>query len=101
MEAEVIESRIVDQVKIILLREWDPIGIRDVPQARDEYDAYVGSVVKLILAGESARDIANLLMKIETDQLGLPADEARSVRVARLLHHLRGDDDTLGRSGSE
>ena len=25
----------------VLLRNWDPIGVRNVPQAQDEYDAYV------------------------------------------------------------
>ena len=28
------------RVRRILLQEWDPIGIRDAPEASDEYDRY-------------------------------------------------------------
>ncbi len=38
----------------VLLRNWDPIGVRNVPQAQDEYDAYVGGVYRLIASGATA-----------------------------------------------
>ncbi|WP_259673271.1 MULTISPECIES: hypothetical protein [Rhizobium] len=28
----------------ILLTEWDPIGVSDLPEAQDEYDAYADTV---------------------------------------------------------
>jgi hypothetical protein len=31
----------IRSVRRVLLEDWDPIGIRDVPQASDEYDSYV------------------------------------------------------------
>ena len=30
------------ELRRLLLVEWDPIGIADVPKAQDEYDSYVG-----------------------------------------------------------
>ncbi|WP_272939013.1 hypothetical protein [Sinorhizobium meliloti] len=31
-------------VRDVLLRDWDPIGISDIPEAKDEYDAYADVV---------------------------------------------------------
>lgn len=56
----------------VLLRNWDPLGVKDVPQGQDEYDAYVGGVYRLIASGASARQIAEHLMRIESDHLGYP-----------------------------
>jgi len=54
----------------VLLKNWDPIGIKDVPQARDEYDAYVGGVYRLLASGATAKQIAEHLVRIETEQIG-------------------------------
>jgi hypothetical protein len=35
---------IQESIHDILLRDWDPIGINDVPEARDEYDSYIGGL---------------------------------------------------------
>jgi hypothetical protein len=32
----------------VLRRNWDPIGVRDVPETEDEYDAYVGGVLPAV-----------------------------------------------------
>ena len=39
----------------LLLREWDPIGVADVPEARNEYNAYDAQVFQLLRAGSSAK----------------------------------------------
>ena len=56
----------------VLLRNWDPLGVKDEPQAQDEYDAYVGGVYHLIASGATAKQIAEHLVRIETDRLGYP-----------------------------
>jgi hypothetical protein len=38
---------IQESIREILLRDWDPIGVNDVPEAQDEYDSYVGGVYRL------------------------------------------------------
>ncbi len=73
----------------ILLRNWDPIGVRDEPQARDEYDAYVGGVYKLIASGATARELAGHLARVEAEHLGLKdADSRKLIRVAEKLLEL-------------
>ena len=37
------------KIREILMHEWDPIGVRDVPQAQDEYDSYVGRVYVMMM----------------------------------------------------
>ena len=73
------------QVRSILLSEWDPIGVRDVPAAQDEYDAYVVPLVHMLLAGQQGADVAARLLEIETQSMGLRGDAARAERVARRL----------------
>jgi len=53
------------------MKEWDPIGVRNVPQACDEYDGYIGEVYKLVLARASEDEIAEHLLRIEREQMGL------------------------------
>jgi hypothetical protein len=54
----------------LLLRNWDPVGVKDQPRAQDEYDAYVGGVYRLIATGATARQIAEHLARLEAEQLG-------------------------------
>lgn len=65
----------------VLLRDWDPIGVRDEPLAQDEYDSYVGGVYRLIASGASAVEIAEHLASVQTEMMGLPtlAPSLRSV----------------------
>lgn len=46
-------------IQKILLNEWDPIGVSDIPEAQDEYDAYADTVFGM-LADQTASDDALL-----------------------------------------
>jgi hypothetical protein len=62
----------------ILLHDWDPIGVRDVPEAQDEYDSYVGGVYGLLVSGAPPQAIAEHLCAVERESMALgqrqPAD---------------------------
>ena len=79
-----LEARIGE----ILLRDWDPIGIADVPAAQDEYHASVAQIATAVRAGLPASVIADHLTAIETERMSLPADRARALRVADCLKRL-------------
>ena len=68
-------------IRDALMREWDPIGAKDVPEAQDEYDGYVGGVYCLLANGASVRDIAEHLARVERDSMGFstPADQLMNV----------------------
>lgn len=73
-------------IREILLQEWDPIGVSDVAQAQDEYDSYLGEITRAVLAHQTVAMLANQLVTIETDRMGLAGDRTRALQVAdRLL----------------
>jgi hypothetical protein len=73
----------------VLLRNWDPIGVKDEPRAQDEYDAYVGGVYRLIASGATARQIAEHLASVEAEQLGFSdTDPKMLIPVAEKLLQL-------------
>jgi predicted polyphosphate/ATP-dependent NAD kinase len=77
-----------EKVREVLLREWDPIGIRDVPNARDEYDQYVVPIANKVNARNTTSTIVKLLLEIEVDIMGLKGDDGRARRVAERLRGL-------------
>jgi hypothetical protein len=67
------------------MTEWDPIGVRGVPAARDEYDSYLGLVADRMRTGAPAERIADLLAKIRTETMGMPPAADADMRTARTL----------------
>jgi hypothetical protein len=62
---------IMRQIGTILLQDWDPLGVNHIPEAREEYESYVGGVYRLLASRANAAEIAEHLRKIEFRQMGL------------------------------
>ena len=77
---------IQESIREILLRDWDPIGVNDVPEAQDEYDSYVGGVYRLLASHCSTKQMVDHLAKIEsqTMELGV-ANREQLTRIANQL----------------
>ena len=75
-------------IRHTLLREWDPIGVRDVPEAQDEYDGYVGGVYRLLANKASTRDLAEHLARIERDAMGFSTAAEALIGVAERLRQI-------------
>ena len=73
------------KLRAAFLEEWDPIGVRDVPEAQDEYDAYVTAVFKLLTEGSGAEKIFEYLWWVETVHMGLQGDRQKTSRFAERL----------------
>ncbi len=54
----------------VLRRNWDPLSVADHPETSAEYDSYVGAVYRLLEANASAKQIAEHLVRVETEMLG-------------------------------
>src|SRR5687767_9956744 len=50
-----------DGLRAVLMAAWDPIGVKDDPLARDEYDAYVRPLARKLREGASEEDVAAFL----------------------------------------
>ena len=64
------------QIRRVLLEVWDPIGIRDGPNAQDEYDAYVGRLYELLVANASDAELSDFLHWVARDRMGF--EEAKA-----------------------
>ena len=84
---------IQESIHDILLRDWDPIGINDVPEAHDEYDSYIGGVYRLLASDCSIDQIVDYLATIESQTMGL--DVANRERLARVANQLVALDVAL------
>ena len=69
----------------ILLREWDPIGIRDERAAGDEYDAYARHLHSLLAGRPTVADVEAYLVETEQELMGLSPIRERARRVAEIL----------------
>lgn len=82
-------------VRAVLMEHWDPIGVRDIEEASDEYDRYVGEVVgevyvMLMDHRTSEGEIEQYLYDTATDYMGLDPHDALEERCTTTAHVLVG-----------
>ena len=76
------EKNLYSLLDQILWTDWDPIGVNDIHDARDEYQSYVPAFYSLKKKNADQETITNYLMKIETEQMGLPGDIKNCKKIA-------------------
>lgn len=77
---------VVQAIRAALMRDWDPIGVAEIPEAADEYDSYIGSVYRILAGTRSEDELVEFLYRTETKTMGLSAGSQERVReVARKL----------------
>ena len=79
---------IQNKMRDILNRDWDPIGVADI--VAEEYDMYIGHIHSLLAKGTSEKDIAEYLLWVEVERMGLtgtPLDQR--LLVAKNLRELQ------------
>jgi hypothetical protein len=85
---------LIEWVDEILLQEWDPIGVRDIPQCADEYSSYAPEIADLVARKASPEIIAGKLNLIVSERMGSKPDVQNAYRVACILAGpLRGDEE--------
>jgi hypothetical protein len=75
-------------IRGVLLREWDPIGIAQTPEAEHEYDGYVAEVYKLVSRRASRQEIFAHLWRVETEHMGLLGNRRKTEFVANRLSEM-------------
>ena len=79
---------IQDQMREILNRDWDPIGVADI--VADEYDMYIEQIHSLLAKCASENQIAEYLLWVEVERMGLTGTPIGQRRlVAKTLRELR------------
>lgn len=77
-----------NEIRRILLKDWDPIGIKDIAEAQDEYDAYIPEISQMITSHKSAHEIFEYLWWIETEHMGLTGNKQITKFIAAKLQSL-------------
>jgi hypothetical protein len=75
-------------IREVLLREWDPIGVGDIPEAADQYDSYISQVHRLLIRREPLYKMVDFLWWVETDHMALAGNRRRTEQVAERLLRL-------------
>jgi hypothetical protein len=66
-------QQILGEIRKVLVTVWDPINIKDEPNAQDEYDSYVGPIFSLLTQRKNDEEIADYLVSVESERMGLGA----------------------------
>jgi hypothetical protein len=73
------------ELRELLLREWDPIGISQIADSQlDEYEHYSGQLVRRLRAGATEEEVAAVLEGFRTD-MGLEPSDELPLGVARTI----------------
>jgi len=61
------------QIRHVLSEVWDPIGIKDEPNAQNEYDGYIGKLYDLLVSHADDSQFIDYLFWAVHDHMGLDA----------------------------
>lgn len=80
------EDPLFTAVREVLLRDWDPIGIKTNEECIGEYDLYVTKVCRLLQLGVDEYRLTKQLTRFQSGSMGLTVvDEDLNRRVAKKL----------------
>jgi len=58
-------------IRLILLVDWDPIGVFGLPGALDQYDRYMDDIYKIVVEHGSKYDVIRYLVQVQTERIGM------------------------------
>jgi hypothetical protein len=67
------------------LKEWDPLGIKYIPEIQNEYDSYVPAIYKLLITQRPKQEIFDYLWWLETNHMGCTGDRQATEQFAERL----------------
>jgi hypothetical protein len=65
--------RIRELIRHVLLEVWDPIGIKEEPNAQDEYDGYIDKLYGLLVSHAYDSHLIDYLYWAAHDNMGFDA----------------------------
>jgi len=78
--------RIRVEIRHVLLNVWDPIGVKDEPNAQDEYDGYIGRLYELLVSKAPQSELVDYLYWAVHDNMGFDtASRADMIDTAEAL----------------
>ncbi len=75
----------LEELKGLLLNDWDPIGVAGIPEAVDEYDSYALHLHGMLAAGTTAEAVAEYLNWVVTARMELTGNLAHDEIAKRAI----------------
>lgn len=77
-------------IRKVLFWQWDPLAVSGAVKGEDEYDSYIGPLLRLLAAGASDQELAAHLIQLERDVLRIssPSEPARLAEVIAQLRQI-------------
>jgi hypothetical protein len=96
-------KKLISDVRFVLINNWDPISIGTNPNLADEYDAYIGQVIRMLSRGCSVIELPTFLQRIEDKEIGCKTDSITVHKVATKLKEIFicANQDLMPQSNSE
>ena len=69
----------------ILWKDWDPIGVNDIEEVRNEYQDYTPHIFSLTIQGADKVKIAKHLYEIETVNMGMTGNKIHCEQIAEKI----------------
>lgn len=75
-----MESKeMITDVRSVLINDWDPLGIGNNSNLKDEYDGYVGAIIQILLQKSSIESLFLFLKKVENEDMGIQNSNIKSL----------------------
>ena len=81
--------RIQDEIRRVLVDVWDPIRIKDVSNAQDEYDAYIGGVFHILNRGGTEEELSAYLWQVIEEKIHIHPPSGATQEAAKALRRIR------------
>ena len=52
-----INNEVITEIRAVLIKDWDPLGIGTNLNLGDEYDGYIGSIIHILMYTPSLESI--------------------------------------------
>jgi hypothetical protein len=76
------------EIRTILLKDWDPLGVGENPNLANEYDDYIPGILRLLDAHGAEAQLERYLRDIE-EKWQLTPDPAASVAAKNIFDALK------------
>ncbi|SJZ31684.1 hypothetical protein SAMN02745126_00238 [Enhydrobacter aerosaccus] len=88
----------LEELKSLLLNDWDPIGVAGIPEAADEYDSYAFHLHSMLTAGATSEAVAEYLSWAVTSRMELTGNPAHDRDIAERAIALYARIDRVARN---
>jgi len=79
------ENELYKRVDEVLHYIWDPVGVFDQPDARDEYYSYIPIIFHLLNDNRDSQEIEDKLFQIGLDRMGLTISRDKIKKTVDLI----------------